>query len=692
VRSLLDNLASAWRSLLRRPTSNNTQTLDLQLCAADLKPGSWVERMRYDNCRLYVDLPDDSIEMLRERIPRTVEATLTAADAVLKHRFNLLGSGDFIPIDRARVPRNGYYPIDWHLDPVSKLRFPQGIPHKQLDLMKVRPGNADIKLPWELARCQHWPLLGQGWRLSGDRRYALEIAHQLEDFMEVNPVGIGINWTCTMDVALRALNWALALALIRKCPDVDDTALTAAYSHLFDHGAFIYSNLENKYEVTSNHFLSNVVGLYYLASVFHDLPEAAIWDAFCRDALEREMQVQVLADGADYESSIPYHRLVTELFLGAARLANFRKQPLSEEYRSRLKSMVAYMAAVLRPDGLMPQVGDADDGRLHIFSSYGAWQPQDPRHLFGPAALTLDEPAWLKHSGPDGAWETAWWGYDITDVSFADNELPAHAGLFPEAGIAVSRRDGQFLLISNGIVGTKGFGNHKHNDQLGFELHLDGDPLIVDPGSYVYTSDPGARNLFRGTRYHNTLSIDSEEQNELRPEWLFRLFETAHAEHRHFHADEATVEYHGRHVGYERLPKGKVTHERRFRLLHGSRMLIISDILDGDGAHDLCWHFHCAPGVTADVRQSGVYCLGNGLQRYILASLDGIEARSFAAWYSPSYGLRRHCLSLDFLQRTVIDGRLSRGFAIAAETAFDLQAATAAYSSLSEESLQKITT
>ena len=29
------------------------------------------------------------------------------------------------------------------------------------------------------------------------------------------------------------------------------------------------------------------------------------------------MQVQVLADGADYESSVPYHRLVTELFLGA---------------------------------------------------------------------------------------------------------------------------------------------------------------------------------------------------------------------------------------------------------------------------------------------------------------------------------------------------------------------------------------
>ena len=33
------------------------------------------------------------------------------------------------------------------------------------------------------------------------------------------------------------------------------------------------------------------------------------------------MRVQVLPDGADYESSVPYHRLVAELFLAGDRLA-----------------------------------------------------------------------------------------------------------------------------------------------------------------------------------------------------------------------------------------------------------------------------------------------------------------------------------------------------------------------------------
>jgi hypothetical protein len=681
MRSIFARLRAAWLQQENPAAKPPPTNLQQQLQAVGLEPGDWINHIRGVS-RLYGDPTDDTIATLHARMPHTVEATLAAATEIRQHRFNMLGSGPYVPIDADRPMRNGYIPIDWTLDPVSGLRFPKSIPYAQWDLLKMRPGNADIKLPWELARCQHWPVLGQSWWLTGDHSYAREMFQQLEDFMEANPVGVGIHWTCTMDVALRALNWALGLQLIRNCPEVDNSSWANAYTQLFDHGTFIYNNLENKYEVTSNHFLSNVVGLYYLAAVFHDLPEAAIWDSFCRDALEREIEVQVLDDGADYESSIPYHRLVTELFLGAARLADFRDKPLSDGYRKRLKSMVSFMAAVLRPDGLMPQVGDADDGRLHIFSGYGTWNPQDPRHLFGPAALTLAEPAWLKHAGPDGAWESAWWGFDLTNVSFADNELPAHARLFPEAGIAVSRRDGQFLLISNGIVGTKGFGNHKHNDQLGFELHLNGNPLIVDPGSYVYTSDFDARNLFRGTRYHNTLVVDDKEQNELRPEWLFRLFENAHAEHLHFKAGQNSTDYHGRHFGYGRLSKGKVLHERRFRLFHEQQMLVISDILETEGAHDLAWHFHLAPSITADSQKTGICRFEAGGIRYALVSLDGLESRVSDAWYSPAYGVRLPCSTLDFRHRNPAAGGSQWGFAVAPEATFDIQAARAAHAKL----------
>ena len=59
--------------------------------------------------------------------------------------------------------------------------------------------------------------------------------------------------------------------------------------------------------------------------------------------------MQVLPDGADYESSVPYHRLVTELFLGAARLADTQGGRSRRRMRERLREMVDFLAAVAAP-------------------------------------------------------------------------------------------------------------------------------------------------------------------------------------------------------------------------------------------------------------------------------------------------------------------------------------------------------
>ena len=274
-----------------------------------------------------------------------------------------------------------------------------------------------------------------------------------------------------MDVGLRAVSWVVALDLIRGSQSLDDAFWSRAYAALFDHGLFTRGNLENTYEVTSNHFLSNVVGLWFMAAMFDDVDEGRAWSAFARESLETEINVQVLPDGADFESSVPYHRLVAELFLGSARLADHRGQPLSPHYRSRVHDMVGYLAAVTRPDGLMPQSGDADDGRLHVFGDATA-TPQDARHLFGPASVMCSCDEWMSIGGPAARWEVAWWGLGTPDTT--STTVPAVHQLFPDAGHAVVRDGGLYLLITNGIVGTKGFGNHKHNDQLAFEYHAGG--------------------------------------------------------------------------------------------------------------------------------------------------------------------------------------------------------------------------
>jgi hypothetical protein len=377
------------------------------------------------------------------------------------------------------------------------------------------------------------------------------------------------------------------------------------------------------------------------------------------------MAVQVLADGADYESSIPYHRLVTELFLGSARLADHRGEPMSAQYHARLRDMVEYLAAVTRPDGLMPQVGDADDGRLHIFDRYSAASPQDGRHLFGPASVMFDEPAWLARAGDAGAWEGVWWGLDIpTRPSSSPPVVESVARLFPQAGVAVVRSgDGHYLAVTNGVVGTNGFGNHKHNDQLSFEYHHAGIPLIVDPGSYVYTSDPDARNQFRSTLSHNTVCIDGVEQNELRPEWLFRLFETSNAEHVRFEDRADAVEYMGRHHGYERLSE-PVSHERTFQLQKSSGALVIIDRVSGRGEHEFRWHFHLAPGIAARQFDERTVALDGRGGRWLLAVPAGVQKSIGPARYSPSYGVALPCVAIDLSLRATLDGDRCYQFAI----------------------------
>ncbi len=620
---------------------------------------AWV-RLRLARPALYTSIADDRVDGIRRLHPREVDQTLAAAERVMRHEFDLLGSGAFVPADPDRPARSGYAPIDWYLDPVRGLRFPRGIPCGEWDLYKMRPANADIKYPWELARCQHWAVLGQAFRLTRDERFAREIAEELDDFVDANPVGVGVNWTCTMDEAIRAANWAIGLELVRDSTALDAAFWRRAFGALFDHGVFIRDHLENTYEVTSNHFLSNVVGLWFLGAVFEGLASGDEWTAFARTSLEQEIDVQVLPDGADFESSVPYHRLVTELFLGALRLGDVRSAELSPHYRARVRNMVAYLAAVVRPDGLMPQVGDADDGRLHVLGGYGTSTPQDGRHVFGPAGAMYDEPGWTCLAG--SAWETAWWG--LEPGAHAAASTPAPAGrLFRDAGVAVMRAQSHYLLVTNGIVGTKGFGNHKHNDQLSFEYHCDGTPLIVDAGSYVYTSDFDARNAFRCTAAHNTLGVDDVEQNEMKPEWIFRMFEAARPEHVAFDDRPDAIRYVGTHHGYERLGQ-PVAHQRELELTKATGALRIVDRLTGAGSHRLRWHFHLAPGAGAAVRDETTIELRADARSWVMRIPAGLQAAIVPARHSPSYGVAVACHAVTLSARVDLADAVSFEFII----------------------------
>lgn len=614
--------------------------------------GTWRQQRRGE-CLQFIESNVGRLDLLHKYTPGEIDACLMRADELLVHHFSFLGSGQFKPVDADRPALGGgYQPIDWCLDPVRGLRFRSDVPQESWDLFAMRPANADIKYPWELGRCQHFVVLAQAYCLSGDERYASEIINQCADFMSANPVGLGIQWVCTMDVALRAANWCFALSLLKDCPSIEEELWERIYRHLFKTGCFILQNLENNYEVTSNHFLSNLIGLHVLAAEFSGLEFATDWDAYARKAIEVEIGAQILDDGADYESSVPYHRLVCELFLGSMRLAQIQGNPFSGNFHARLNSMLTFMEAVLHPDGTMPVVGDADDGRLLTISDNSS--PADARHILASGGAVLGRPDLVLRAGDIAFWESFWWGFVPSDFIHQGGSEPTaevtDCSLFEDAGIAVGRNQhrGNYLLVSNGSVGTSGFGNHKHNDLLSFEYIDMGQQLIVDPGSYVYTSDFDARNTFRSTRRHSTVMIDGVEQNEINEEYLFRVFAKATPAHKTFERMPSGIRYVGSHDGYVSQLEEGVVHERHFEQNSRSGILTIEDHLSGAGVHVVDWFWQIAPGVDVAAMEVERYVtLQAGEMKWRFSWLDAQFALEvLEVEVSPSYGVKRPSLAL----------------------------------------------
>jgi Heparinase II/III-like protein/Heparinase II/III N-terminus len=519
------------------------------------------------------------------------ERLLARAAALAEHRFDLLGSG----------PTALGEQIDWQLDFKSGRRWPM----EHISRLPIVYGDgSDIKVPWELSRFQHLPLLAGAHRLTGERPWLDEIAAQLTDWIAANPVEFGANWACTMDVAIRATNWVATLALIADAA-AGEPWLEGVLESLLLHGRFIRSHLEYA-PVRSNHYLSDVVGLLPVAALFSGGAEGSEWAEWAAVELVGELAHQVREDGCDHEASIPYHRLVTELFICGTDAADaLAPGRIPASHRAKLERMLGFVGDYTRPDSLAPQVGDSDDGRFLPLGDYASADPRSHLHLFAQAGREY---------------------------------RPAQASAaYPHGGYWIMRMNDLYVLVRCGDVGVGGLGSHAHNDALSFEFAAGGQPLVVDPGSYLYTADPAERNRFRSTAFHITLQVDGAEQNPLSEAAVFALEDRRRAEALRWETSSTGALFSGRHRGYAELESPAI-HSRTIELDGGARVLKIADAITSAGAHDLDWTFPLAPcsAQAEPGRASAVFESG------VLLEIEspGLDFRIEPGWLSPSYGRR----------------------------------------------------
>src|SRR5262249_20633087 len=157
--------------------------------------------------------------------------------------------------------------------------------------------------------------------------YAREFVDEVTDWLADNPFAYSVNWSCAMDVALRAMSWIWGFHFFAASRSCADGAFRARLlKALFLHGEFIHANLERS-DVNGNHYLTDGVGLVFLGAFFHDSADGRRWLQAGRDIVVGEIANQVSDDGVDFEQSTAYHRLVLEGFLTSYLLLDHAGAP-----------------------------------------------------------------------------------------------------------------------------------------------------------------------------------------------------------------------------------------------------------------------------------------------------------------------------------------------------------------------------
>ncbi len=545
--------------------------------------------------------------------PSDAIKTVDGAERLLQGKWSIFSLRD-LTLD---------FPPRWNRDPrtgiVAPTSFGSSIDYRD----PARVG--DIKYLWELNRHQELVTVAQAYALTRSERFAQALRVLLESWFEQCPYPCGVQWTSSLELAVRLVNWAAVWHLIGG----DGSELfagtsgqafrTAWLQSIYRHQRFIAAR-RSLHSSANNHLIGEMLGLYVAAVTWPLWPRARRWQALAKRRIEHEALRQTYADGVNREQAIFYHHTVAWILLVASRFAHACRDDFSSALPRCLEAMLDFVVALMDVSGRLPMIGDADDAVWMGFTR----DTEDPLQvllacgavLFGRvdfAARVARFPTgarWLL--GDDAATQferlkPARAGRASTSAVFA---LPARR-VFPEGGYYVLGADlgrpGEVRITADaGPLGYLSLAAHGHADALSFTLGVDGEELLIDPGTYVYFLQPRWRAYFRGTAAHNTVRVDGRDQSEPGGTFLW----TRHAETRvlDWDSDEGNDRLLAEHNGYERL-KDPLRHRREMVYDREQRSLTIIDSFICLSAHALEWHWHCAEhavvsldGAAVDVR------------------------------------------------------------------------------------------
>lgn len=451
--------------------------------------------------------------------------------------------------------------IDWHSD--FKVNYTWEKKYYKFYNYNHLELNNDVKIPWELSRHQFLVTVAQAYYISNHSKYLSYIEDTFNDWVSQNPTGFSINWACTMDVALRVFSWFIIWEILKD--KINDSFKKKLLKHMYIHYIFISENIE-KSDINGNHYLTDIVIAFVLSIFFKKKNKSKEYQKL----IEKEIYNETYEEGLNFEGSIPYHRLITELFLIVEVCASNSNIEFSREFYQRYSLLFSVISFYTKPNGLCPIFGDNDNGRAFILEELNfnnhTYLLDFCNVAYGSKFKTSEFSfsKWLKYTKKK---------FDIFHPIKNDQILE-------KSGLAKLENDWGKVIIELSSLGLAGRGGHGHNDFSSFELTIGLTDVIVDTGCYCYTSNYKDRNYSRSSSAHNILTIDNHEINDFVDEknlWHLKN----QMEPRHFKSSSREITC--SHESFKNIDKS-IDYERKFILEENS--LIIKDKLKSEKSHN----------------------------------------------------------------------------------------------------------
>ena len=437
----------------------------------------------------------------------------------------------------------------------------------------------DVKFPWEVSRFHYLaPVLLHGVLNPNTPEPVLWVYKILMQWRKQNAVAYSVNWY-PMEASMRVINLTFLLDILSLLPRSLSTSVKTSTEALrkllltmiYEHTNFVWINKEYT-DVRGNHFTANLVALDLGQTVLSQYGLGSKkWRRYVDRYLEREIELQFLEDGVNFEKSCSYHKLVLELFMLSLIARHKRGFPLSKKAQLKLKAAAIFSDAVTQPDLSGANFGD-NDGAVGLPFEFE--NPNSHGSVISLARGIFNEGLGTTSFNPSHDIAAALMANKLVQPRAAEN--PTEHFDFKQGGFFITRnrKNGFYFMADVGEVGMKGRGGHGHNDILSFVLFVSGQPIICDSGCSGYTADLDKKTYFRSTGAHAAIKLYDAEIARFSGHWAIQNDAVPCDVSLELKGDFASLS--AGHLGYQREPYN-ATVQRNWEIDAANQTVTIND-------------------------------------------------------------------------------------------------------------------